>query len=95
MTEPFFLKKALDFTIPAVGKSVSVVLKGGAIIIASLAVLWAVYCAYIKPNVNPIKTTTQTGNITNINHNYPRASFGCANFRIYERGNSYNHSVGN
>jgi hypothetical protein len=86
MAEPLIAKKIFDLSLTALGKSTSVVVKGLAVILLVAGFFWAIYCAYIKPNINPIKTTTQNAdNMTNINHNYPKAGFGCMRIQVYER----------
>jgi hypothetical protein len=80
MAEPFLIKKAVDISIPAVGKSVSMVLKGVIFIGFFAALIWAVYLAYIKPHFNPIPTreTHQTAEVidnTEVNYYAPDEQF--------------------
>ena len=65
MAEPFSVLKALDFSLPAIGKSVSVVLKGLLILALVAGLVWGVYVVAIKPHTHPTPTTSQSGNITN------------------------------
>ncbi len=56
---------------------------GGALL--GLMVAWIVYAGLIRPTTKPPVTTTQKAdNIINYN-NYPRISFGCARFNVYEK----------
>ena len=65
MAEPFLIKKALDFSPSAIGKSVSVVLKGLLILGVIVFLGWSVYVTIIKPHTHPTPTTSQSGTITN------------------------------
>ncbi len=59
MTEPFSIVKAVDLSPVAIGKSVSVVVKG-LLVIGIIAWLgWMIYVSFIKPHTNPNPTTTQ------------------------------------
>ncbi len=56
---------------------------GGALL--GLMVGWIVYAGLIRPTTKPPTTTTQKAdNIINYN-NYPRISFGCASWKVYEK----------
>ena len=65
MEEPFSFLKAFDFSLPAIGKSVSVVIKGLIILALVAGLCWGVYVTMVKPHTHPIPTTTQNGTITN------------------------------
>jgi len=65
MSEAFDIKKALDFSFPAIGKSVSVVIKGILIISLTIGLFWGIYVVAIKPHIKPTPTTSQSGVITN------------------------------
>ncbi len=46
---------------------------------------WSLYVAFIKPHVNPTKTTTQKAAQINNPHYNPRPGFGgCAHMTIHE-----------
>lgn len=78
MPEPFSILKALDFSLPAIGKSLSIVIKG----LLVLIVLWGLYVFLVKPHINPTPTTTQSaGEICNY-YLQPRQTFGCMNLRV-------------
>lgn len=65
MPEPFSIMKAFDFSLPAIGKSLSMVLKA-VIVLAVIALIgWSCYVTIIKPHTKPTPTTTQSGTITN------------------------------
>jgi hypothetical protein len=63
--EPFSLLKAFDLSFPALGKSVSVVIKGLLVLCIVAGIGWGVYITMIKPHTHPIPTTSQSGTITN------------------------------
>ena len=63
--ESFSIKKALDLSFPALGKSLSVVMKGLLVLSVLAGVGWSIYISYIKPHTNPTPTTSQRGTITN------------------------------
>lgn len=65
MAEPFSVVKALDVTPSALGKSVSVVLKGILVIALIAGLAWGIYITIVKPHTNPTPTTSQEGTITN------------------------------
>lgn len=65
MAEPFSITKAIDLTPGALGKSVSVVLKGLLVLAVLAGIGWGVYVTAIKPHTHPTPTTTQSGTITN------------------------------
>jgi hypothetical protein len=67
MAEPFSVVKALDITPSALGKSVSVVLKGLLVIALVAGLGWGIYVTMVKPHTNPTpsSTTNQEGTITN------------------------------
>jgi hypothetical protein len=71
MAEPFEIKKALDLSLPAMGKSVSVVIKGLLVLALVASLGWGVYVVVIKPHIRPTPTSTtnQSGTITNNNIN--------------------------
>jgi hypothetical protein len=77
MAEPFDWKKAFDFSFPAIGKSVSVCLKAGAVIFA----VWWLYGVLIKPHFNPVPNQKAEQMINN--QNSPKATFGCAAVKLY------------
>ena len=54
--EPFLVKKALDFSLPAIGKSVSVVFKGLLVLGLIIGAGWSIYVTMIKPHTNPTPT---------------------------------------
>ena len=59
MSEPFYLKKALDISPAAIGKSTSATAKGLLVIIAIGLMGFAVWKAYIKkPDASQSQTTT-------------------------------------
>ena len=60
MSEPFYLKKALDISPNALGKSTSSVSKG-LLVLGIIALCgWAIYVTYIKPHTKfAAKTQTQ------------------------------------
>jgi hypothetical protein len=63
--EPFSLLKASDLSFTALGKSVSVVIKGLLVLAILAGIGWGVYIVMIKPHTHPIPTTAQSGTITN------------------------------
>lgn len=65
MAEPFSLGKAVDLSGSALGKSVSVVIKGLLVIVLIAGLGWGIYVVMIKPHTRPTPTTTQSGTITN------------------------------
>ena len=90
MSEPFNFLKALDITWPALGKSVSIVVKGLAVLAIVVGIgfgVWFLYCTIIKPHTNPVPTTTQKADEIKNNYDYvqPKASFGgCVSMKIYQ-----------
>ncbi|HRZ15219.1 MAG TPA: hypothetical protein P5110_06915 [Candidatus Omnitrophota bacterium] len=81
MSEPFNFLKAMDITWPALGKSVSVVVKGLAVLAVIVGIgfgIWFLYCTIIKPHTNPVPTTTQNADTIKNNYDYlqPKAFFG-------------------
>jgi hypothetical protein len=79
MSEPFSWIKAFDFSFPAIGKSLSVCLKTGLIIL----VCWWLYVTLLKPHINPVPTTDQEAEEIVNNDNSPKVWFGCSAVKIY------------
>ena len=81
MAELFSIKKAANLGGMVWFKAFKTMLVMGAII----GIGFAIYLAYIKPNYNPLKTTSQTaGEIVN-NYNEPKpAPFGCASLKVLQ-----------
>lgn len=76
--EPFSIVKAADLGGMVWFKALKTMFIMGAII----GLGFAVYLAYIKPNYNPLKTTSQNAEQI-INPTYtPHATFGCASLRV-------------
>jgi len=65
MPEPFLIKKALDLSLPAIGKAVSVVVKGLLVLGVIALLVWSIYVTVVKPHTKPTPTTSQRGTITN------------------------------
>ena len=81
MPEPFSILKALDFTLPAIGKAVSVVVKGLIVLGLIAVVAWSIYVTIIKPHINPTPTTNvESGGVSNT-YNI-RSTFGCMRLPI-------------
>jgi hypothetical protein len=85
MSEPFDWKKAIDLTLPALFKSTSVWLKGGAVLFIIGIVGWSLWTTF---NPKPRETTQQTAHEICNNYNTPKATFGCTAVRIFMRGNT-------
>ena len=68
--------------------------KYAGVVIAGLAIGWAIYAGIIRPTTKPQTTTKQEAEVI-INHNYgmPKVSFGCLNMRIYERKKDDNKPI--
>jgi disulfide bond formation protein DsbB len=65
MAEAFSIIKAIDITPSALGKSVSVVIKGLLVILLIAGLGWGIYVTMVKPHIKPTPTTFQEGTITN------------------------------
>jgi hypothetical protein len=77
MIEPFLFSKAFDFSAGALGKCVSVVVKGLIIIGVILLLFWSGYVTFVKPHTNPTPTQ-KADNMTNYSYSYKSLiSFGC------------------
>jgi hypothetical protein len=64
--EPFLMSKAVDFSATAMGKAVSVVVKGLIVLGIIALIVWSCYVTFVKPHLNPTPTTTvQSGGISN------------------------------
>lgn len=59
MPEPFLVAKAVDVSGAALGKSVSVVLKGLIVLGLIALIVWETYITLVKPHTNPTPTTAQ------------------------------------
>lgn len=86
MSEPFSFLKAIDFSPAAIGKSLSIVVKAGAVILA----VWWLWATLIKPHTNPVPTTTQKAQEICNNYNNPKATFGCSAVKVF----MYRHPEG-
>lgn len=83
MAEPFLVKKAFDFSGAAMGKSVSVVIKGLLILGILTLLVWSVYVTVVRPHIKPTPTTSNTAQVINnyFYNFYPNkrvASFGAS-----------------
>ena len=76
--EPFSILKALDLSLPALGKSVSVVVKGLLVVGLIVAIVWGIYVVMVKPHTNPNPTTTVESGGTNYNYEIHVGFGGCA-----------------
>jgi hypothetical protein len=65
MAEPFSFLKAFDFSGAAIGKSVSVVIKGLLILGLVGLFIWMCYVTFVKPHTKPTPTTTNTAQVIN------------------------------
>jgi hypothetical protein len=86
MAEPFLLKKALDVSGSALGKSTSVVAKGLFVLGIIAVVGWSIWVTIIKPHTKwaTPSTTQKAEKIDNLNYNIHPSFGGCA--RIIVQG---------
>ena len=77
------MSKAVDFSATALGKAVSVVIKGLIVLGLIALVVWSIYVTIIKPHTNPTPTQEQNAKtIQNDNYTIKVGFGGCARFPI-------------
>lgn len=81
MIEPFLAKKALDFTLPTLGKCLSVVVKGLIVLGVIALIAWSIYVTVVRPHTKPNPTTKQEAEEI-INYQTPKVMFGCMRWEL-------------
>lgn len=80
--EPFLWGKAFDMSATAVGKAVSVVVKGLVVLGIIALIVWSGYVTFVKPHTNPCPTTTVQDGGTANQYTVKVGFGGCARFPI-------------
>ena len=73
MVEPFLAAKAFDMSATALGKAVSVVLKGLLVLGVIALMVWSLYVTIVRPHTKP--APTQQAEVINNNYYETKSSF--------------------
>ncbi len=78
--EPFSFAKFFDFSMPTMGKVISLGIK----LLLIAGITWCVYVAVIRPHTKPNPTTKEEAeNIYHYTYS-PKSTFGCTSVKVRE-----------